>query len=68
MSYIAELKGRVIALEEENDRLQSLVDSFFTGNVPNGAGPDHFVIARWGRKRLEDMKARAPVPALLRSA
>lgn len=68
MSYIAELKGRVIALEEENNRLQSLVDSFFTGNVPNGAGPDHFVIARWGRKRLEDMKAQAPVPALLRSA
>lgn len=67
MSYIATLKSRVIELEDENDRLQSLVDSFFTGNVPQGAGPEHFVIAKWGRKRLEEMKAKPPVPALLRA-
>lgn len=67
MSYIAGLKGRVIELEEENERLQSLVDTFFSGNVPQNAGPDHFVLAKWGRRRLEDMRTQPSVAALLQA-
>lgn len=66
MSYIAGLRELCRSLEEENDRLQSLVDCFFTGNIPEGASPDHFLIAKYGRKRLEELKAQKPVPALLR--
>jgi len=65
MSYIAALKGRVIELEDEVERLQSLLDTFFSGNVPHNASPDHFVLAKWGRRRLEEMQTAKPVAALL---
>lgn len=63
-SPIAQLKQRVIDAEEDAGYYQSLVDAFFSGEVPPGATLSHFVLAKWGRKRLDEMKATA---ALLQS-
>jgi hypothetical protein len=59
MSSIAELKERVLTAEAERDYYMSLVDSFFSGAVPDGANFNHFIMAQWGRKRLEQ-KNRVP--------
>lgn len=64
MSYIATLKERVTEAEAERDYYQSLVASFFTGDVPDGASFEHFILAKWGRRRLEENKKQ---PVLLRS-
>lgn len=64
MSYIAELKQRLIEAEEAAAYYHSLVETFFTGDIPNGASINHLVMAKWGRKRLEEQKSTA---ALLRT-
>lgn len=64
MSIIADLKERVLVAEAQRDFLQSLVDSFFTGDVPDNASLEHLILAKHGRRRLEELKAQ---PILLRS-
>lgn len=54
MSGLEQLKERMLTAEAERDHLQSLVDAFNTGVVPDGANFDHFIMAQWGRKRLEE--------------
>lgn len=61
MSNVAALKERVLKAEAERDYYESLVDSFFSGNVPDGANFNHFIMAQWGRKRLVE---KNKVPAL----
>jgi hypothetical protein len=62
MSAIAQLKQRVLQAESERDFYKSLVDAFFTGDVPENADLNHMILAKWGRKRLEQLKKQ---PALL---
>ena len=65
MSYISELKERLIDAEAERDYLLSLVETFETGELPaGGADFRHFIFAKWGRKRQDEMKKQ---PTLLRS-
>lgn len=61
-SSVAKLKERVLRAESEVLRLQSMLEAFFTGDVPDGASVDHLILAKWGRKRLEEKKQQ---PALL---
>lgn len=56
MSNIATLKERVLQAEAERDYLASLVNAFFTGEVPDGADFNHFIMAQWGRKRIAEKK------------
>ena len=65
MSNIAALKERVMDAEERADYYESLVNAFFTGETPDGANLNHFILAQWGRKRLDEKQVQ--VAALLRS-
>ena len=56
------LNDHIDHLINENEFLRSLLDSFWTGNVPDDATLDHMVIAKAGRLRLEE---KAKVCALL---
>ena len=58
------LKQRVIQAEAERDYYASLVEAFFSGDIPHGASIDHMILAKYGRKRHEDLNN---TPALLRS-
>jgi hypothetical protein len=60
---VAQLKERVITAETERDYYRSLVDSFFTGEAPEGGNFNHLLMAQWGRKRLAERKKQ--VAALL---
>lgn len=60
---VARLKQRVIDAEQQAEHYKSLLDTFFTGDIPDNATFDHLIIAKWGRKRLEEQKSQ---PALLR--
>lgn len=35
--------------------LESALDCFFTGNIPEGANLKQIILAQWGRKRLESI-------------
>jgi hypothetical protein len=59
---VAQLKQRVVEAEAKVQYLESLLDSFWTGDVPDGATFNHMILAKWGRKRLEE---KAKQPALL---
>lgn len=59
---VEKLKERVLLAEARAERAESLLDAFFTGNVPAGASLNHIILAQWGRKRLD---ARVKTPALL---
>lgn len=59
---VAELKHQLEAALDERDYFKSLVESFFTGNVPRRATLNHVIMAKWGRVRLEDKRRK---PALL---
>lgn len=64
---VADWKQRVIEAETQRDHLQSLVDAFFTGEVPALGTFDHHILAKWGRRRLEERTKTAallatPVP------
>jgi hypothetical protein len=64
MNAIAVLKQRVLESNAERDLFRSMVEAFFSGNVPANASPEHLILARWGRRRHEEMKSTA---ALLRT-
>lgn len=59
MSFISQLKKRAIRAEAEVAHLRSLLDSFWTGDVPENATTDHLVLAVAGRKRLDAKKQKA---------
>jgi hypothetical protein len=59
---VASLKQRVVAAESDRDYYKSLVDTFFSGDVPAGCTFNHLIMAKWGRLRLAE---KAKVPALL---
>lgn len=58
-SNVAKLKQRVLDAEAERDYYRSLVESFFTGDVPDGASPEHLILAKWGRARHEAKRTTA---------
>lgn len=65
MSYITQLKQRVLEAEQERDYYRSLVETFFSGDVPEeGSSLNHLILAKYGRKRLETL---AKQPSLLRT-
>ena len=64
-AYVAQLKERVLRAEAEVVQLRSYLDAFWTGDCPDQSTLDHLVLAKWGRKRLEE---KAKKPALLGSA
>lgn len=60
---------RILSLQKELEAAlqraefaESVINSFFTGNVPNGASINHVILAKYGRMRLESLKK---TPALL---
>lgn len=65
MTSIVSLKQRLRAAEARCEHMASLLDTFFTGDVPDNASLEHFQLARWGRKRLEELKSQ---PALLHTS
>ncbi len=64
MTTTATLKQRLKEAEAERDYYKSLVGAFFTGEVPAQAALQHFIIAKWGRMRLEEQRN---LPALLKT-
>jgi hypothetical protein len=54
------LARRVEELEKQTMFLQSKIDAFFTGDVPNNATLDHLLLAKYGRIRLAE-KAKTAV-------
>lgn len=64
MSSIADLKERVLVAEARVAHLQSLVDAFYSGEVPEVGTFDHHILAKWGRRRLDE---RVKTAALLAS-
>ena len=52
--YETYLEDQVENLVNENLHLKSLLESFWTGNVPDKATLDHLVLAKAGRLRLEE--------------
>jgi len=61
---VAKLKQRVVDAEQMAEHYRSLLETFFTGDIPDNATFDHLILAKWGRKRLEDQKSQ---PSLLRT-
>lgn len=49
---VAELKARVLEAEALAAHYESLLDSFWTGNVPENASFEHMILASAGRDRL----------------
>lgn len=69
MSYVGKLKQRVVEAEDRTAYLEALVehlrsklDAFWTGDIPENASLDHMILAKYGRKRIEDKSKK---PALL---
>lgn len=56
------LKQQDAALKAANERialLESKLESFFTGDVPQHATFDHVILAQYGRKRLAERTRQA---------
>lgn len=64
MSQVIDLKARLKALTEERDYYASLVAAFLAGEHQGRGSLLHFIMAKWGRKRLEEIGS---IPAILRS-
>lgn len=61
---LAKLQQQLSDTQAQLDYYRSLVGAFSTGQVPSeGVSLQHFIFAKWGRKRLEELQH---VPALLR--
>lgn len=61
----SELIRMLLDAEQERDYFASLVGAFLEGVVPaEGASLQHHLFAKWGRKRLEELKVQ---PAILRT-
>lgn len=56
MNNIAQWKERVLEAEARADKLQALVDAFFTGVPPEGGTLQGVLLAQWGRKRLAEKR------------
>lgn len=61
-SNIIAMKQQILDLEAKTEYLQSLLDSFWSGDVPRNASFDHLILAKAGRQRL---KETGKTPALL---
>jgi hypothetical protein len=59
----ARLKQRILDLEDEVAYYKSLVEAFYSGDVPPGASLQHVVLAQYGRLRHEKIR---PTAALLK--
>jgi hypothetical protein len=53
-SCIDDLHDDVRNLTNENEFLHSLLDSFWSGDVPNNATLNHMILAKAGRLRLAE--------------
>jgi len=62
VNYEVFLEGVVAKLQDDLRFERSIVEAFWTGDVPEDATLDHMVIAKAGRLRLEE---KAKVCALL---
>lgn len=65
MTSVVTLKERLREAEARAAFMESLLDTFFTGDIPASPSLQHFVLAKWGRKRLDEMKTQ---PALLHTS
>jgi hypothetical protein len=65
MTSVVTLKRRLRDAEAQNEFMRSLLYTFFTGDVPPGPSYQHLILAKWGRKRLDEMRAQ---PALLHTS
>ena len=45
----------ILLLEERIKKLEAELQCFFTGNIPDGATISQHVLAKWGRKRLDEI-------------
>ena len=52
--YEQSLEQHIEFLQEKADFLQSMLDSFWTGDVPDDATLDHVVLAKAGRLRIAE--------------
>lgn len=48
------IKQRLLEAEAKVQELESMLDSFWTGDVPSNATFDHLILAKWGRARLAE--------------
>ena len=62
-SKVRQLEEKVRTLERYNKLLQSKLDSFFTGDVPNNATFEHMILAKYGRVRLQERSRTAALLA-----
>ena len=60
--YVVTLCDKILDQHDEITFLRSLLDSFWSGDVPEGATMDHMKLAKYGRIRLKDI---GKTPALL---
>jgi hypothetical protein len=59
---VQELTEKIKSLEDKCSYLESLLNSFWTGHIPNGASLGHMILAKSGRERLEKLRKK---PVLL---
>jgi hypothetical protein len=59
---VAELKQQLLEERDRADYWESVVQAFFTGDVPKHATINHVILAKHGRMRLDSLKK---TPALL---
>jgi hypothetical protein len=55
------MKQRALEAEAQVKFLASLLDSFWTGDVPDNATPDHMILAKYGRRRLQEIKKQPAI-------
>jgi hypothetical protein len=60
-----QVQDELARTREELEHFRSLVQAFFTGELPEHATVHHFVMRTWGEKRRETLK---PTPVLLKTA
>lgn len=57
------MKQRALEAEEQVRFLSSLLECFWTGDIPMNATPEHMILAKYGRRRIEELNKQ---PAILR--
>lgn len=57
---VADLKAQLSEALDECDYYRSLVECFFTGDVPRNASLNHMILAKYGRVRLQEI-SKTPV-------
>jgi hypothetical protein len=61
-AYVTVLCDKILDQHDEITHLKSLLESFWTGDVPQNATLDHMKLAKYGRQRLAEI---GKTPALL---